>query len=111
MQLIMKKKMYVSAFVIVLIAMLVLWFQVPFSYADTLQEKINQGSNKVVQFLKDCLKAIVVVMFAWMGYSLLFSKTVEGLADIKGRAAIVLLCFLFILGGDWIYETVNGFFS
>lgn len=111
MQLSMQKKLYVGALVIVLIAFFVLWFQVPFSYADTLQDKINQGSNKIVQLFKDCLKAIAVIMFGWMGYSLLFSRTAEGLADLKGRIVIVLVCFVFILGGDWIFETVNGFFS
>jgi len=111
MQFIFKKKLYVIAFLIVLTAMFVLWFQVPYSFAASLQDKINEGSNKVTQFFKDCLKALIVIMFGWMGYSLLFAKTAEGLADLKGRIAICILAFLLILGGDWIYETVNGFFS
>lgn len=111
MQLTTQKKLYVGVLAMVLIAFFVLWFQVPFSHAATLQDKINEGSNKIVQFFKDILKGIALIMFGSMGYSYLFSKTAEGLADMKGRILIILACFILILGGDWIYETINGFFS
>lgn len=107
------KKTFMTAFVVALIMLLSFYLFVSAGFAapntgGSFLDKINNFGDGIVDFLKDCLKIIITIVLATMGYSLLVSKSAEGLADMKVRVITLIICIILVNGGEPIYNWLSG---
>lgn len=77
----------------------------------TLTSTVNNAGTSVVKLARDIAFVVLIVLIIWMGYSLWVKKTAEGLADMKGRLAGLLLAVAFVFMPEKILGAIFGIFG
>lgn len=58
---------------------------------DELMNTIDSAGSYFVNIARQAAVVVCVIIAIWMGYSLWVKKTVEGIADVKGRLLTLVL--------------------
>ncbi|MGA5692686.1 hypothetical protein [Cytobacillus pseudoceanisediminis] len=77
----------------------------------TLTNTVDSAGKNVVKLARDIAVAVLVFLICWMGYSLFFKKSAEGLADLKGRMGLALAAVAFIFFPEQILGAIFGIFG
>lgn len=77
----------------------------------TLTKTVDTAGTNVVKLGRDLGIVGLVIMLVWMGYSLFVKKSVEGLAEMKGRLGAALVAIAFIFFSEQILGAIFGIFG
>lgn len=77
----------------------------------TLTTTVDTAGKSAVKIARDIGIVGLVIMIVWMGYSLFFKKSAEGLADMKGRLGLLIIAVAFVFFAEQILGAIFGIFG
>lgn len=77
----------------------------------TLTKTVDDAGNTVVKLARDIAVVVLILLLIWMGYSVWFKKTAEGLADMKGRLFGALIAIVFVFMPEKILGVIFKMFG
>lgn len=77
----------------------------------TLTNTVDKAGSNVVKFARDIGIVALIVLLIAMGYSLFVKKSVEGLADMKGRMGAACIAIAFVFFSEQILGALFGIFG
>lgn len=82
--------------------------QIKANNQDKLEQTVDNAGKEVVNTAREIAIAALVVLVIWMAYSLLVKKSVEGIADVKGRLIGLIIAVALIFFTDQILGAIFG---
>jgi hypothetical protein len=70
--------------------------QINSNSTTTLTTSVDTAGANIIKLAKDIALVVLFILIIWMGYSVWFKKTAEGLADMKGRLIGLLIAIAFV---------------
>lgn len=77
----------------------------------TLTNTVDGAGKNIVKTARDIGVVGLIVLLIWMGYSLFVKKSVEGIADMKGRLGGAIIAIALIFFSEQILGAIFGIFG
>lgn len=76
--------------------------------AEKLEKTADSAVSGAVKTAREIAFGVILAVAIWIGYAILIKKSAEGLADVKGRLAVILIAVAFIFFAETIIGTLFG---